>query len=190
MGSATLCSHEPWNERCIGGPLSSKLVSQVSERIQSQGGEQVPTSSQNSTRTAISPVLAKRPAPAFRAPSARVSSWTSSFRVVRVAMDDALVVRSGPSEFHAAVGVIPVDGDGVQIVGDCRELWCPVRYDRLAGWVNRSYLAEVSSPLDAKNETRMILHAIGRTFLGRRLQFGRHCARPSLRPHMLLSGAR
>jgi hypothetical protein len=31
---------------------------------------------------------------------------------------------------------------GVQIVGACREEWCPVRHGRLKGWVNRYYLAE------------------------------------------------
>ena len=69
-------------------------------------------------------------------------------------MDDALVVRSGPSEYHAAIGTIPADADGVQIIGDCRELWCPVRYDRIAGWVNRYYLAEESSLVDADHEVR------------------------------------
>jgi len=95
-----------------------------------------------------------RPAPALRTPSARVSSWTSSFRVVRVAMDDALVVRSGPSEFHAAIGAIPADGDGLQIIGDCRDPWCPIRHNGITGWVNRYYLAEESSLVDADHEVR------------------------------------
>jgi hypothetical protein len=29
----------------------------------------------------------------------------------------------------------------VQIVGPCRDLWCPIRHGRLKGWVNRYYLA-------------------------------------------------
>ncbi len=110
-------------------------------------------SSQDSDLTAPSPVPAKKP-PALRTPPAQVSSWTSSFRVVRIAMDDALVVRSGPSEFHAAVGVIPSGGDRVQIIGDCRDLWCPIRHNGITGWVNGYYLAEESSPLDAGNEAR------------------------------------
>jgi len=107
-----------------------------------------------SDKAETSPVPPERIIPASRAPPARVSSWTSSFRVVRVAMDDALVVRSGPSEFHAAVGVIPSDGDGVQIVGDCRDLWCPIRHNGVTGWVNRYYLAEESSLVDADHEVR------------------------------------
>jgi len=110
-------------------------------------------SSQDTDLTAPSPVLAKRP-PALSTPPVQVSSWTSSFRVVRVAMDDALVVHSGPSEFHAAVGVIPSDGDGVQIIGDCRDLWCPIRHNGITGWVNRYYLTEKSSPADTDNDTR------------------------------------
>jgi len=65
-----------------------------------------------------------------------------SFRVTRVAVDDALIIRSGPSEFHPSVGFIPPDGKGVLIVGDCRDVWCPVRHQRSKGWVNRYYLAD------------------------------------------------
>ena len=65
-----------------------------------------------------------------------------SFRVTRVAVDDALIIRSGPSEYHPSVGVIPPDGKGVLIVGDCRDVWCPVRHQRSKGWVNRYYLAD------------------------------------------------
>ena len=76
----------------------------------------------------------------------KVSSTSSvslvSFRVSGVVDGDMLNVRSGPSEYHQAVGSIPARGRGVQIVGGCRELWCPIRHGRLKGWVNRYYLAE------------------------------------------------
>jgi uncharacterized protein YraI len=65
-----------------------------------------------------------------------------SFRVAGVGDGDTLNVRSGPSEYHPSVGRIPPGGRGVQIVGACREEWCPVRHGRLKGWVNRYYLAE------------------------------------------------
>jgi hypothetical protein len=64
------------------------------------------------------------------------------FRVSGVDIGDKLNVRSGPSEYHAAVGAIPADARKVRITGTCRELWCPVRHGRLEGWVNRYYLAE------------------------------------------------
>lgn len=71
------------------------------------------------------------------------SSMTlASFRVSRVVDGDMLNVRSGPSEYHDAVGAIPARGRGVQIVGECRDLWCPIRHGALKGWVNRYYLAE------------------------------------------------
>ena len=65
-----------------------------------------------------------------------------SFRVSGVIDGDTLNVRSGPSEYHPPVGRIPASGRGVQIVGACREVWCPIRHGRLKGWVNRYYLAE------------------------------------------------
>lgn len=66
----------------------------------------------------------------------------SLFRVSGVEVGDKLNVRSGPSEYHAAIGAIPADARKVRITGTCRELWCPVRHGHLEGWVNRYYLAE------------------------------------------------
>jgi hypothetical protein len=65
-----------------------------------------------------------------------------SFRVAGVIAGDTLNVRNGPSEYHPTVGRIPAGGRGVQIVGACRDLWCPIRHGRLKGWANRYYLAE------------------------------------------------
>ena len=92
------------------------------------------------------PVVGKDQTPppsqiAMKAPKPTVTPMPS-FRVTRVAVDDALIIRSGPSEFHPSVGVIPPDGKGVLIVGDCRDVWCPVRHQRSKGWVNRYYLAD------------------------------------------------
>jgi hypothetical protein len=69
----------------------------------------------------------------------------ASFRVAGVVAGDTLNVRSGPSEHHPTVGRISATSRGVQIVGVCRDLWCPIRHGRLAGWVNRFYLAEEPS---------------------------------------------
>ena len=65
-----------------------------------------------------------------------------SFRVSGVIDGDTLNVRSGPSEYHPAVGRIPASGRGVHIVGTCRDTWCPIKHGQLKGWVNRYYLAE------------------------------------------------
>jgi hypothetical protein len=67
-----------------------------------------------------------------------------TFRVSGVGFGDTLNVRNGPSEYHPAVGTIPSEGRGVQIIGTCRDLWCPIRHGRMTGWVNRYYLAEES----------------------------------------------
>ena len=96
------------------------------------------------------PVAAKDQSPPSPQIAMKVSKPTvtpmPSFRVTRVAVDDALIIRSGPSEFHPSVGVIPPDGKGVLIVGVCRDLWCPVRHRSSIGWVNRYYLADDSAP--------------------------------------------
>jgi hypothetical protein len=78
---------------------------------------------------------------AMKSPNPAVTPMPS-FRVTGVAMNDALIIRSGPSEYHPSVGAIPPNGNGVQIVGACHDLWCPVRHHRSAGWVNRYYLAD------------------------------------------------
>jgi hypothetical protein len=73
-------------------------------------------------------------------PAAKVAAPT--FRVSGVGFGDTLNIRKGPSEYHDAVGTIPSEGRGVQIIGACRDLWCPIRHGRTTGWVNRFYLAE------------------------------------------------
>lgn len=95
------------------------------------------------------PVTASVTAPAARktTPVAHrsaepVKATPGSFRVAGVVAGDTLNVRSGPSEYHPAVGSIPASSRGVQIVGACRDLWCPIRHGKLSGWVNRFYLAE------------------------------------------------
>lgn len=78
-----------------------------------------------------------------QARAAKTQTWAeASFRVAGVNVGDTLNVRRGPSEFHVTVGSISPKARGVRIVGECRELWCPIRYGRVAGWVNRYYLAE------------------------------------------------
>src|SRR5690242_14949984 len=64
----------------------------------------------------------------------------NTFRVVYVAPDDVLNMRSGPSVGYPVVGRIPPYGRGVRVVGHCRD-WCPVSYNGASGWVNPIYLA-------------------------------------------------
>ena len=87
---------------------------------------------------------------ATQAPKPTVTPMPS-FRVTGVAGDDALVIRSGPSEYRPPVGIIPPDGKGVLIVGVCRDLWCPIRHHGSNGWVNRFFLADESASSGSEN---------------------------------------
>lgn len=64
------------------------------------------------------------------------------YRVRGVADYDVLNMRRGPSEEHASIASIPPTGRRVEIIGQCRADWCPVRYRGVTGWVNSYYLAE------------------------------------------------
>lgn len=63
------------------------------------------------------------------------------FRVQNVHKFDVLNIRNGPSEYHQVIGHIPPRASGVQIIGTCRDWWCPVAHGSSKGWVNRFYLA-------------------------------------------------
>lgn len=77
---------------------------------------------------------------AVKEKSLKPAPVVTSFWVNGVAADDTLNVRQGPSADTAVVGQIPPNSHGVYIAGGCVGLWCPVRFDKLSGWVNRSYL--------------------------------------------------
>jgi Bacterial SH3 domain len=62
------------------------------------------------------------------------------FHVTGVRIDDELTLRSGPSEYHSAVGSVAAAGRNIEIIGECRGGWCPVRHGTDVGWVNRRYL--------------------------------------------------
>jgi hypothetical protein len=85
------------------------------------------------------------PPPPARPVTRRLASSSDvrvpTFSVTRVAQDDVLNVRAGPSQYHQRVGALPPNGSGISIIGPCRGLWCPIRYGRLKGWVNSYYLA-------------------------------------------------
>jgi len=63
-----------------------------------------------------------------------------SYRVANVASNDVLNVRSGPSDDYSILEGIPHDGRGIQIVGTCTGIWCPVDYRGARGWVDRQFL--------------------------------------------------
>jgi len=87
----------------------------------------------------------KRPpetAPVIAEPAGEARRTASLYRVKGVHRFDVLNVRRGPSESHAQIASIPATGRQVEITGNCRASWCPIRYGRVTGWVNSYYLAE------------------------------------------------
>ncbi|MGE3229063.1 MAG: SH3 domain-containing protein [Hyphomicrobium sp.] len=76
------------------------------------------------------------------------SRTVALYRVVGVEDYDVLNVRRGPSEEHVQIASIPPSGRRVEIVGECRADWCPIKYGAVTGWVNRYYLAEEGSRED------------------------------------------
>jgi uncharacterized protein YraI len=66
----------------------------------------------------------------------------TTFRVINVASDDVLNIRSEPNSSSSIVGSIPPNGRGVRIAGTCNGQWCPVDFHGIHGWVNKQYLAD------------------------------------------------
>jgi N-acetylmuramoyl-L-alanine amidase len=63
-----------------------------------------------------------------------------TWRVVKVAPQDVLNLRSGPNADLSVVGTIPPGGRGVRIVGASSGPWCEVDYRGARGRVNRQFL--------------------------------------------------
>lgn len=80
-------------------------------------------------------------------PQKPIPAWAQplSFKVAGVQDYDVLYIRSGPSQDHNSVGMIPPTGRGIVITGRCRDDWCPIRHRNVSGWVNRYYLAQDSA---------------------------------------------
>ncbi len=98
--------------------------------------------------------------PARKAPTAKSAAATSSsrtvalYRVIGVEDYDVLNVRRGPSEDHVSIAAIPPQGRQVEITGQCKADWCPIKYGAVKGWVNRYYLAEEGSRENVYATTR------------------------------------
>ena len=73
------------------------------------------------------------------------------FRAFNVKPHDFLNVRSGNGSNFSVVAKIPHDGSGIVILDGCASAWCRVRYNRVEGWVNTSFL---TIDWDATKDTR------------------------------------
>ena len=88
------------------------------------------------------------------------------FRVVDVASNDVLNIRTQPTARSAIIGIIPPNGNGIQNLG-CqgglsyaqwqsaspaereaarKRVWCQIYYRGVKGWVAGWFLAEGSAP--------------------------------------------
>lgn len=63
------------------------------------------------------------------------------YQVVKVAANDVLNVRQGPSSAQAIVAQLPADATGIMLTGACRGAWCPMRHTVGDGWVFKGFIA-------------------------------------------------
>jgi len=94
------------------------------------------------------------------------ASGPDFFRVVGVASNDVLNIRTQPTAQSAIIGIIPPNGNGIQNLG-CqggltysqwqsaspavreaarKRVWCQIYYRGVNGWVAGWFLAEGSAP--------------------------------------------
>ena len=110
---------------------------------------------------ALAREIAARPVVGEATSSARSATGMvpgRTFRVRGVMRDDTLNVRSGPSQEHGVVGVLPPDGRRIRLAGQCVSEWCMVRAGRILGWVNIGFLApERIASDDRRSWTRSTL---------------------------------
>ncbi|MCB1520791.1 MAG: SH3 domain-containing protein [Hyphomicrobiaceae bacterium] len=117
-------------------PPSSAVVAKRIEASAAERRKRAVLAAQ--ARAAAPPPPARAGRPRIMASAPR----TPTYMVVRVAAGDVLNVRSGPSEYHAPVGLVRPDSRSVRIVGRCRDSWCPIQHGTVTGWVNSYYLSE------------------------------------------------
>lgn len=108
------------------------------------------------TTTAISTPTLEPTAPPLPTlepePTTPLLDETALFKVVYVAADDVLNVRSGPGVDNDIVGELAPDAVNVIVTGEGQlvegSLWVPVQAGAVAGWVNSTYLAEMVTATD------------------------------------------
>jgi hypothetical protein len=135
-----------------GLPLTEIVAMRVPEAEMSRLGADVPG---RKAVDAPEEKVSHPSTPPAAKPSPRVSAVQiqPAFRVAGVEAGDSLNVRGGPSEYHPAVGSLPADGRGIQIIGACLDSWCPIQRGGVVGWVNRYYLSEEGATSDPENDS-------------------------------------
>lgn len=72
------------------------------------------------------------------------------YRVIYVASDDVLNIRSGPGVAYDVIGALAYNAEGVQVTGDGvfveNSTWLPIAKNSLEGWVNGRFLTTAFDP--------------------------------------------
>lgn len=63
-----------------------------------------------------------------------------TWKVVNVAQNDVLNIRSGPAAYFSKVGAIPSGSACVIKTSKCKRNWCKISYAGSKGWVSNRYL--------------------------------------------------
>jgi|GEM_PF-3261653 len=71
---------------------------------------------------------------------------TTIYKVVGINSWDRLNIRKKPKISARIISDIPGTADYVEDCGTCKGLWCPVRYNKVDGWVHKKHLAVVGYP--------------------------------------------
>jgi uncharacterized protein YraI len=71
---------------------------------------------------------------------AHACACCGTYRVINVADDDALNVRSGPGTHYAVVDALQPDEGCIIQTGKRSGSWVGIEASGMKGWVNRSYL--------------------------------------------------
>ena len=72
--------------------------------------------------------------------SAYACACCGTYKVVNVAGDDSLNVRSGPGIGHGVVATLQPDEGCIVQTGQRLGTWVRIEAQGMTGWVNRSYL--------------------------------------------------
>jgi hypothetical protein len=87
---------------------------------------------------------------------ARQLKTSACYGVFRVRSDDVLNVRAAPGTKSPAVGSLPHNAKGIKVTGPGkqagRDMWVPIKFQSLTGWVNQSYLFEEISQAEVQAE--------------------------------------
>jgi hypothetical protein len=119
--------------------VQPKAAEKPAQRPPVQAERHAPTPVTADRKVAQAPSMAQRAPQQVQIPH---RAEPVSFKVAGVQDYDVLYIRSGPSQEHQSIGMIPPTGRGIVITGRCQEDWCPIRHRSVNGWVNRYYLAQ------------------------------------------------